>query len=94
MLGVNPGAGALPNSRTTFGPKINYLIKVDTNGDAKADIKYMYKFGKPNSMGVQRYDLWRNGTWLADGLTGTESTLDRRRQDHCRPVRRPVLLRP
>ena len=75
VLGVNPGAGALPNSPTTFGSKIDYLIKVDTNGDAKADIKYMYKFGKPNNMGVQRYDLWRNDTWLAGGLTGTESTV-------------------
>lgn len=75
VLGVNPGAGALPNSPTTFGSKIDYTIKVDTNGDTKADIKYLYRFGKPDIMGVQRYDLWRNDTWLAGGLTGTESTL-------------------
>src|SRR5262245_1979492 len=75
VLGVNPGAGVLANSPTTFGSKIKYLIKVDTNGDAKADITYMYKFGKPNNAGVQHYDLWMNGTWLAAGLTGTNSTL-------------------
>jgi len=75
VLGVNPGAGALPNSGTTFGSKIDYLIKVDTDGDAKADIKYKYNFGKPNSMGVQQFDLWRNGAWLASGLTGADSML-------------------
>ncbi len=75
VLGVNPGAGALPNSGTTFGPNIDYQIKVDTNGDAKADIKYLYRFGRANSMGVQRFDLWRNGAWLAGGLTGTDAGL-------------------
>ena len=75
VLGVNPGAGALPNSPTTFGSKVSYMIKVDTDGDAKADVKYLYKFGKPNNSGVQHYDVWRNGSWLAAGLTGTSSTL-------------------
>ncbi len=75
VLGVNPGAGALPNSGTTFGSKINYSIKVDTDGDAKADIKYEYNFSKPNTMGVQEYDLTRNGQWIGSGLTGTDSTL-------------------
>jgi len=75
VLGVNPGAGVLPNSPTTFGSKVSYMIKVDTDGDAKADVKYLYKFGKPNNSGVQHYDVWRNGSWLAAGLTGTSSTL-------------------
>jgi hypothetical protein len=73
VLGVNPGAGALPNSGTTFGSKIDYLIKIDTDADNKADIKYMYRFGKPNSNGVQSYDVWRNSTWVARGLTGTDA---------------------
>jgi hypothetical protein len=75
VVGVNPGAGVLPNSGTTFGSKIDYLIKVDTNGDAKADIKYLYRFGKPNAQGVQSFNLWRDGMWLARGLTGEDSTL-------------------
>src|SRR6476659_6154602 len=37
VLGVNPGAGALPNSGTTFGPGVDYKIKVDTNGDLVPD---------------------------------------------------------
>jgi len=75
IVGVNPGAGALPNSGTTFGPKINYQIKIDTDGDAKADVKYMYKFQKPNGSGVQKYTVWRDGTWLADGWTGSDAAL-------------------
>jgi hypothetical protein len=75
VVGVNPGAGVLPNSGTTFGSKIDYLIKVDTDGDAKADIKYKYNFSKPDSHGVQEFDLWRDGTWLASGLTGADSML-------------------
>jgi hypothetical protein len=75
VLGVNPGAGALPNSGTTFGPRIDYQIKIDTDGDATADIKYLYRFGKPNSMGVQAFNLWRNGSWMARGLTGADSQL-------------------
>src|SRR5687767_16036696 len=40
IVGVNPGAGALPNSGTTFGPGVDYKIKVDTNGDLIPDIHY------------------------------------------------------
>src|SRR5438874_101824 len=45
ILNVNPGAGALPNSGTTFGPGVNYNFKIDTNGDLVPDITYTYKFG-------------------------------------------------
>jgi hypothetical protein len=75
VVGVNPGAGVLPNSGTTFGSKLSYLIKVDTDGDAKADIKYKYKFSKPDSNGVQKFDMWRNGVWKASGLTGADSSV-------------------
>jgi len=74
ILGVNPGAGVLPNSGTTFGPKINYQIKIDTNGDAKADMKYMFKFEKPSG-GTQKFSVWRDGTWLANGKTGSDASL-------------------
>ena len=48
VLGVNPGAGVLPNSGETFGTAIDYWIKVDTDADLKPDIKYLYRFGAPN----------------------------------------------
>jgi len=69
ILGVNPGAGALPNSGTTFGPGVEYRIKVDTNGDLKPDITYLYKFGSPNGMGVQSLKMWRNGVLYVNGST-------------------------
>jgi uncharacterized protein DUF4331 len=75
VVGINPGAGVLPNSGTTFGTKIDYLIKIDTNGDARPDIKYMYRFGKANAHGVQSFNVWRNGTWLARGMTGSDAEL-------------------
>lgn len=75
VLGVNPGAGALPNSGTTFGPGVDYRIKVDTNGDLKPDITYLYRFGTPNGMGVQSLKLWRNGALMTNGRTGQNNLL-------------------
>ena len=75
ILGVNPGAGALPNSGTTFGPGVEYRIKVDTNGDLNPDITYLYKFGTPNGMGVQSLKMWRNGVLKANGWTGQNNSL-------------------
>src|SRR6478672_9948633 len=59
VLNVNPGAGALPQSGTTFGSGVQYNIKVDTTGDYKPDVTYMVKFGSP-SHGTQSLKLWRN----------------------------------
>jgi hypothetical protein len=75
IVGVNPGAGALPNSPTTFGPKVDYYIKVDTNGDLRPDVKYRYRFGQPNGLGVQSMMLWRNGVLVASGSTGSNSNV-------------------
>jgi len=75
VLGVNPGAGVLPNSGETFGTGIDYWIKVDTNGDLKPDIKYLYRFGAPNGMGVQSLKLWRNGVLIVNGSTGMTNGL-------------------
>jgi hypothetical protein len=75
VLGVNPGAGALPNSGTTFGPGVDYKIKIDTNGDLKPDIHYLYRFGAPNGMGVQSLKMWRNGVLTANGWTGQDNLL-------------------
>lgn len=73
VLGVNPGAGVLPNSATTFGSGINYQIKIDTDGDAKADIKYSFRFGRPDGMGVQKLNLRRDGELIARGYTGLDT---------------------
>jgi hypothetical protein len=75
IVGVNPGAGALPNSGETFGPGVDYKIKVDTNGDLKPDITYRYRFGQPNGMGVQSLKMWRNGTLQVNGWTDQDNFL-------------------
>ncbi len=75
IVGVNPGAGALPNSGETFGPGVDYKIKVDTNGDLKPDVTYRYRFGTPNGMGVQTLKLWRNGSMLVNGWTDQNNLL-------------------
>lgn len=75
ILGVNPGAGALANSGTTFGPGVTYTIKVDTDGDLKPDIRYKYRFGQPNGSGVQSLKLWRNGVLIANGRTDQNNSV-------------------
>jgi len=75
IVGVNPGAGALPNSGETFGPGVDYRIKVDINGDLKPDIHYRYRFGAPNGMGVQTLKLWRNGSLIVNGRTDQTNRL-------------------
>jgi hypothetical protein len=69
VLGVNPGAGVLANSGTTFGPGVTYKIKVDTDGDLKPNLRYKFRFGNPNGMGVQRMKMWRNGALVVDAWT-------------------------
>jgi hypothetical protein len=75
IVGVNPGAGALPNSGETFGPGVDYHIKVDTNGDLKPDVRYRYRFGQPNGMGVQSLKMWRNGVLQVNGWTDQDNFL-------------------
>ncbi|MEA2677165.1 MAG: hypothetical protein QOJ81_1306 [Chloroflexota bacterium] len=75
IVGVNPGAGALPNSGTTFGSGVDYKIKVDTNGDLIPDIHYLYRFGAPNGMGVQSLKMWRNGVLTVNGWTDQDNLL-------------------
>jgi uncharacterized protein DUF4331 len=74
VLNVNPGAGALPQSGTTFGPGIQYNIKIDTNGDYKPDVTYMARFGAP-SHGVQSMKLYRNGSLVSNGWTGQDNAV-------------------
>ena len=75
IVGVNPGAGALANSGETFGPGVTYKIKVDTNGDLKPDLRYKFRFGNPNGMGVQSMKLWRNGALVVDGWTDQDNSV-------------------
>ena len=72
IIGVNPGAGALPNSGTTFGPGVDYLLKIDNDGDLRSDVTYKWRFGQPNGMGIQSLRLWRNGSLVAQGSTGMD----------------------
>jgi hypothetical protein len=75
IIGVNPGAGVLPNSGTTFGANVDYLLKIDKNGDLRPDIVYKTKFGTPNNMGVQSLRLYRNGSLVASGWTGADNAI-------------------
>jgi len=75
IIGVNPGAGALPNSGTTFGSNVDYLLKIDTNGDLRPNVTYKWRFGAPNNMGVQSLKLWRNGSLVAQGSTGSDAAV-------------------
>src|SRR5688572_16683340 len=75
VLGVNPGAGVLANSGTTFGPGVTYKIKVDTDGDLKPNVRYKFRFGNPNGMGVQSMDMWRNGAHVVDGWTDQDNNV-------------------
>ena len=74
VLNVNPGAGVLAQSGTTFGTGIQYNIKVDTNGDYKPDVTYMFRFGSP-SHGVQSLKLYRNGSLVSNGWTGQDNAV-------------------
>src|SRR5213083_169343 len=45
IMTVNPLAGVL--SPTTFHPKADYVLKVDTDGDAVEDLSLLARFSKP-----------------------------------------------
>jgi hypothetical protein len=68
IANVNPGAGALPNSGTTFGTGVQYNITVDTNGDAVPNITYLVRF--TGATNPQTLTVWRNGVVWGTGTTG------------------------
>ncbi len=72
IANVNPGAGALPNSTTSFGTGVRYQITVDTNGDAVPNVTYELRFTAGNPQGVT---IWRNGTLWGAGKTGQNIVL-------------------
>lgn len=75
ILNVNPGAGALPTSGTTFGPGVRYRIKIDTNADLTPDVTYTFRFGQVSG-GHQNYTLWRNSKTIAQGRTGASTHIN------------------
>ena len=68
--GEDPAAG--PNYYT-FSPNAKYKINVDTNGDARPDQVYEFRFGRtagPAFLGntVQEWSMWRNKKLFARAL--------------------------
>ncbi len=72
IANVNPGAGVLPNSNTTFGTGVRYQITVDTNGDAAPNLTYELRFTAGTPQGVT---IWRNGKLWGSGKTGQNIVL-------------------
>ena len=77
IMDVHPSAGLSPPGPTTtepFAPEALYELKIDTNGDAVADIAYRVRFVSSDGRG-QTATLRR--------VEGAEAARDRRgRQDH------------
>ena len=72
--GEDPAAG--PNYYT-FSPNAKYKINVDTNGDARPDQVYEFRFGRtagPAFLGntVQKWSMWRNNSLLVRGNDAAE----------------------
>src|SRR5688572_5981144 len=75
IVGVNPGAGVLPTSGTTFGHNVDYFIKIDRNGDLLPDTRFRFNFGRADGSGDQSYRLWRDSELIATGHTGATTRL-------------------
>ncbi len=80
VVTTNPLAGIV--SPEAFGTDIIYVVNVDTDADARADIAYKLMFGAPDGSGVQAVTVKRaegkdavandfSGTEIATGSTGT-----------------------
>ena len=73
IMTVNPVAGVL--SPTTFDPKAAYRFLIDTDGDARADVKISVKFGKVMEDGTQKVKI-NGAAGEGKGRTGNEIALD------------------
>jgi hypothetical protein len=77
VMTVNPVAGV--QSPTTFRPETNYTFFVDTDGDARRDIRYIARFNEPDAAGQQRVRLFRSESasknLIAEGTTGTSTPI-------------------
>ena len=72
MMTVNPLS--TPDATPTFHPKASYEFLIDTDGDAKEDIKFKVKFSKPNKDGVQKVKFKGHGI-KGKGKTGADINL-------------------
>jgi hypothetical protein len=77
VMTVNPVAGI--QSPTTFRPGVSYTFMIDTDGDARRDIRYTARFNKPDADGQQRVRLTRaadgDTSLVAEGMTGGSSPI-------------------
>jgi Domain of unknown function (DUF4331) len=84
VLDTHPAAGAF--SPLDYGQGVDYLLNIDRNGDAVADLAYDVRFGAGNGSGHgQPYTITRytganarslaHGVQLGSGTTGSSSTL-------------------
>ena len=55
IMGVNPLAGVLNDG--TFRPGASYEFKIDSNGDAKEDLTFRFKFKDTNTPGIQSVSM-------------------------------------
>ena len=67
-LTVNPAINVLGS--TTFASNGAYTFNIDTNGDARADHRYVVTFGNADPNGIQHYDVKADGKAMASGFTG------------------------
>jgi hypothetical protein len=61
VVSTHPAAGAI--APLEYATDLKYTVKVDRNGDAKADSQYTATFGAPRTSGRQPYSI----VWRADG---------------------------
>ena len=75
IMNVHPSAGESPPGPTTiepFAPAAMYELKIDTDGDAVADIAYQVRFS-PSGDGAQTATVRRvDGAQAADSAAGEE----------------------
>lgn len=83
VMNTGPGAGAI--APLDYGTDVQYVISVDTNGDARRNLAYVFRFGKGNGTGKgQAYTVTKysgasagnlkNGTKVGSGMTGSSKS--------------------
>src|SRR3984885_5852702 len=85
VMAMTCNADARISSPDAFHPEGLYAVRFDTNGDAKEELAFKFRFGEPNHAGgdehrhVQSYTVTRavgdeipggGGTLIANGITG------------------------
>src|SRR5512143_1267361 len=57
VLNVNPLAGALASSKTTFRSDAQYAVRIDNSGDFVEDVTFRVHFSDPGPDGRQNMEL-------------------------------------